>query len=135
MISLKFSHIGVAVPSIEQALPTYQAVFGYVILSGPFHDPVQKVSVCFLGTGEFGDLVTELVAPADEHSPISKILANGVGAYHICYEVEDIEDTLAYVRSKGCIVIGKPAPAVAFEGRRIAWFYTPTRQLVEVVER
>jgi methylmalonyl-CoA/ethylmalonyl-CoA epimerase len=33
-----------------------------------------------------------------------------------------------------CIVVAKPVPAVAFQGRRIAWIYTPSRQLFEIVE-
>ena len=135
MPSLRFSHIGVAVPSIGPALDMYQAIFGYVVLSGPFDDPVQHVSVCFLGTGEPGALTIELVAPLSDKSPVSKVLAKGISAYHICYEVDEIEAALEYVRSKGCIVVSKPVPATAFAGKRIAWFYTPTRQLVELVER
>jgi hypothetical protein len=49
--------------------------------------------------------------------------------------VNDIEAALQNVRSQGCIVVSRPVPATAFEGKRIAWFYTPTRQLVELVER
>ena len=135
MTSLRFSHIGVAVPNIEQALLVYQQVFGYAVLSGPFDDPTQRVSVCFIGTGIPGDLIIELVSPLGENSPVNKILAKGVSAYHVCYEVDDIDQILADVRIKGCVVVSKPVPAVAFEGRRIAWFYTPTRQLVEVVEQ
>jgi catechol 2,3-dioxygenase-like lactoylglutathione lyase family enzyme len=89
MASLRFNHIGVAVPDIRQASATYQAIFGYVVLSGPFDDPIQNVSVCFLGTGEPGDLTMELVAPLGDDSPVSKMLAKGIGAYHICYEVID----------------------------------------------
>jgi methylmalonyl-CoA/ethylmalonyl-CoA epimerase len=133
--SLRFSHIGVAVPSIRQAITTYQDIFCYVVLSGPFDDPVQHVSVCFIGTGEPGDLTIELVAPLDDNSPVTKVLAKGIGAYHVCYEVDDIEAALEYVRSQGCIVVSRPVPATAFKGKRIAWFYTPTRQLVELVER
>lgn len=135
MISLKFKHIGVVVPSIERAVDSYRSIFGYRVLFGPFEDPIQKVSVCFLATEQSDDATIELVSPSSEHSPVSKFLANGIGAYHMCYEVEDIEVTLAHVRSKGCVVISHPVPAVAFAGRRIAWFYTPTRQLIEIVER
>jgi len=135
MVSLKFRHIGVAVPNIEQALTVYQAIFGYRVLSGPYDDPVQRVSVCFLGTGESGDLTVELVAPLGENSPVSKVLAKGIGAYHICYEAGDIEEALAHLHAQGCLVVSRPVPATAFEGKRIAWFYTPTRQLVELVER
>jgi methylmalonyl-CoA/ethylmalonyl-CoA epimerase len=31
-------------------------------------------------------------------------------------------------------MVSDPMPAVAFGGRRIAWLYTPTRQLLELVE-
>lgn len=132
---MKFSHLGVAVSSIEEALSVYQEVFGYKVLSGPFDDPIQRASVCFVGTGIPNDMIIEVVASLDENSPVSKMLTKGVSAYHLCYEVDDIDQALANVRAKGCIIISKPVPAVAFEGRRIAWFYTPTRQLVEVVER
>lgn len=132
---MKFSHLGVAVLNIEQALSVYQEIFGYKVLSGPFDDPIQRASVCFVGTGIPNDMIIEVVASLDENSPVSKMLVKGVGAYHMCYEVDDIEQALADIRKKGCVIINKPVPAVAFKGRRIAWFYTPTRQLVEVVER
>lgn len=135
MVSMKFSHLGVAVPNIEQALAGYQEIFGYKILSGPFDDPLQKVSVCFLGTGEPQDVTIELVAPTGDDSPVNRVLAKDISAYHMCYKVDDIEEALVYVRSKGCVVVSKPVPAIAFAGRRIAWLYTPTRQLIELVER
>ena len=135
MTSMTFSHLGIAVPSIAQALSLYQEIFGYRVLSGPFDDPIQRVSVCFIGTGIPGDMTIEIVAPLGDESPVNGLLAKGVSAYHVCYEVDDVDQVLAEVRAKGCIVVGKPAPAVAFEGRRIAWFFTPVRQLVEVVER
>ena len=61
-------------------------------------------------------------------------LAKGIGAYHICYEVSDLEKTLEDVRASGCVLISAPVPAAAFEGRRIAWLSTPTRHLVELLE-
>ena len=134
--ALRFSHLGVAVADIEHALCVYQEVFGYIVLSGPFDDPIQRVSVCFIGTGDPDDLIIELVSPlGNADSPVNKILAKGIGAYHVCYQVDDIDQTLSHVRARGCIVISRPVPAVAFDGRQIAWFYTPTRQLVEILER
>lgn len=133
-MTFKLRHIGVAVPDIAAALPGYENVFGYRVLSGPVYDPVQNVHVCFIGSGDPAEPVIELVAPGSDQSPVSKILAKGIGAYHVCYEVADIEAALAEVRSKGCLVVSPPVPAVAFDGRRIAWFYTPTRQLIELLE-
>ncbi len=131
---LVLHHIGVAVSGLDEAVPVYRDVFGYKVLSGPFHDPIQRVSVCFVGSGQSSELLTELVAPAGEESPVSTALRKTIGAYHVCYEVVDVEILLAQCRARRCILLGKPVPAVAFEGRRIAWFYAPNRQLVELLE-
>ena len=135
MASMKLNHLGFAVPDIDQALSVYQKAFGYKVLSGPYDDPIQKVTVCFIGSGIPGELPIELVSPLGEDSPVHKIVAKGSGVYHVCYEVEDMDKALAEMRAQGCIIVSKPVPAVAFEGRRIAWFYTPKRQLVEVIEQ
>jgi methylmalonyl-CoA/ethylmalonyl-CoA epimerase len=132
---MRFSHIGIAVPNIEEALAVYQSIFGYTVRSGPFVDPIQKASVCFITSGNDGDVRIELVAPAGDNSSVNKLLRRGIGTYHLCYEVDDIAEALKHVRAQGCLVVSEPAPAVAFQGRRIAWFYTPTRQLTELVER
>jgi len=59
---------------------------------------------------------------------------SGGGAYHLCFETSDIEQALVHAKNNGCIVISGPVPAVAFNGRRIAWIYTKSRQLFELVE-
>jgi methylmalonyl-CoA/ethylmalonyl-CoA epimerase len=134
MVSMKLSHVGIAVPNIEQAVAAYGRIFGYIVRSGPFVDPIQKTSVCFMGTGQDGDMPIELVAPIGDDSPVNRLLGKGIGTYHFCYEVDDLTEALKHVRSQGCLVVSEPVPAVAFAGRRIAWFYTPTRQLTELVE-
>jgi methylmalonyl-CoA/ethylmalonyl-CoA epimerase len=134
MNTWKVHHLGVAVPDLQRGIDVYRDLFGYMLLSGPFDDPIQKVSVCFLGLGEPGEVAVELVTPNVEASPVNRVLTKDNTAYHICYEVEDVERALHEVRKKGCVIVSEPVPAVAFQGRRIAWFYTPTRQLVEVLE-
>lgn len=131
---MRFHHLGVAVPDIAKALPSYQELFGYRLLSGPFNDPIQKVAVCFLGGSSPGEPVIEFIASNAPDSPIRTILAQGGGAYHVCYEVEDIEAALRHAQGSKCLVVSQPVPAVAFGGRRIAWYYTPSRQLIELVE-
>jgi len=127
-------HLGIAVPALEPTIPMYADIFGYRLQSGPFEDQIQRVKVCFLGKGEAGEVLLELVAPLAENTPIKGVLAKGGGAYHICFEARDIEKTLADVARKGCVIVSQPVPAMAFDCRRIAWFFTPTGQLVELVE-
>jgi methylmalonyl-CoA/ethylmalonyl-CoA epimerase len=128
-------HLGIAVNDLDEALAFYQRAFGYSVVSGPFDDPIQKVRVCFIGAGSADACQIELIAPAGPESPVHRTLAKGIGGYHICYEVDDAEESLKAMRAQGCVPVSKPVPAVAFGGRRIAWFFTPTQQLVEIVER
>lgn len=129
---LVFHHMGVAVTDLERAITEYADILGFQLVSGPFADPLQKVKVCFLARGTEPQI--ELIAPYGDDSPIKRLLSSGGGAYHFCYEVPDIEKAIADVRARKCLVISGPVQAVAFGNRRIAWFYTPARQLVELLE-
>jgi methylmalonyl-CoA/ethylmalonyl-CoA epimerase len=134
--SFTFLHLGVAVASLEKALPVYEKLFGYRLRSGPFDDPIQKVRVCFLSRERTGDITIELVAPLGDESPVHRTLTKGGNsAYHACYQVDDLDQALQHLSANGCVLVSKPVPAVAFENRRIAWLYTPTRQLIEAVQK
>jgi methylmalonyl-CoA/ethylmalonyl-CoA epimerase len=134
-LGFKLRHVGVAVPSLDPATDTLATLFGYRVISGPFDDPIQKVSVNFLTQSDNDVAEIELIAPLGQDSPINAMLAkSGGGAYHLCFETTDIEQALVHAKDNGCIVVSGPVPAVAFNGRRIAWIYTRSRQLFELVE-
>jgi methylmalonyl-CoA/ethylmalonyl-CoA epimerase len=128
-------HVGVAVSGLDPAAKMLNSLFGYKLVAGPFDDPIQKVTVNFLKQSSNDAAEIELIAPLTDDSPIRSMLAKGSGAaYHLCFETTDLDGALAHIKGQGCIIVSQPAPAVAFGGRRIAWFYTPTRQLFELVE-
>jgi methylmalonyl-CoA/ethylmalonyl-CoA epimerase len=134
-LGFKLRHVGVAVPKLGPTTDALEALFGYKVVSGPFDDPIQKVSVNFLAKSNNDVAEIELIAPLSEDSPITSMLAKGGGAaYHLCFETSDIEQAVAHAKNNGCIIVSLPVPAVAFNGRRIAWIYTPSRQLFELVE-
>jgi len=134
-LGFQLLHVGVAVPSLDSAAKSLGDLFGYRVVSGPFDDPIQKVTVNFLSHGENNVAEIELIAPHTDDSPIKSMLAKGSGgAYHLCFGTTDIEAALGHAKKNGCIIVSGPVPAVAFAGRRIAWLYTPSRQLFELVE-
>ena len=134
-LGFKLRHVGVAVPALGPTTDLLSALFGYRVVSGPFDDPIQRVSVNFLTTSVEDIAEIELIAPLTDDSPIKAILAkNGGSAYHLCFETSDIEGALRHAVQNGCMIVSNPAPATAFEGRRIAWIYTRSRQLFELVE-
>jgi len=134
----RMHHIGLAVADLEPAAEFLLSFFGYRVVSGPFEDPIQRVRVIFLaapGEGGEGGTELELVAPLTEDSPVGAMLRkSGGGSYHSCFETGDLDVVLEAARARDCVVLSGPAPAVAFGGRRIAWIYTPARQLFELLE-
>jgi len=134
-LNFKLMHVGVAVSTLGPTTELLSALFGYKVVSGPFDDPIQKVTVNFLAKSAEDVAEIELIAPLAQDSPIRSMLAkDGGGAYHLCFETSDIDAALAHAKNNGCIVVSPPVPAVAFQGRRIAWIYTRSRQLFELVE-
>jgi methylmalonyl-CoA/ethylmalonyl-CoA epimerase len=134
-LEFKLLHVGVAVPSLGSTTELLSSLLGYKVVSGPFDDPIQKVAVTFLAKAGNDIAELELIAPISDDSPIQSLLAkSGGGTYHLCFETNDLERALIHAANNGCVVVAQPVPAVAFQGRRIAWIYTPARQLFELVE-
>jgi methylmalonyl-CoA/ethylmalonyl-CoA epimerase len=128
-----FHHVGIAVRDLSEAIPIYKALLNYELISGPFDDPIQRVSVCFLSRGK-GDTLIELVAPLGPDSPIDRTLKKGAGTYHVCYEVPNINRAIHHLTGQGSFLLSGPVPAVAFEMREIAWVMTETNLLIELVQ-
>lgn len=131
----RFVHVGIAVPDLDAAIRFYRDAFGHALVRGPYEDPIQQARVAFLAPVDRPGEPVELVAPLGAGSHVERWVKRQAGAYHACYEVEDLEQALASLRASGCVVVAEPQPAVAFGGRRIAWVYTPVRALVELLER
>jgi methylmalonyl-CoA/ethylmalonyl-CoA epimerase len=99
------------------------------------HDPLQRARVAFFKPVEARNPLLELVEPAGPQSPVSNFLKKGGGLHHVCYEVDEMEPALRKALEVGFIEVAPPAPATAFNGRRIAWVYSKSRLLVELLER
>jgi methylmalonyl-CoA/ethylmalonyl-CoA epimerase len=134
-LMLYFDHIGYVVDSIADyarswLLPMYPGT----LIGETYEDPLQRVRVAF---AEFpGHARLELIEPATPDSPVRKILtAKRGGLHHLCYSVDDMEQELERFLANGCLMISRPKPAVAFDGRRVAFLYTPQRDIIEFVER
>jgi methylmalonyl-CoA/ethylmalonyl-CoA epimerase len=57
------------------------------------------------------------------------------GLHHLCYEVDDLDSQLAEMKARHSMIVRRPKPATAFDGRRIAWILTAERLLVELLEK
>ena len=68
-LGFKLRHVGVAVPSLGPATEALSTLFGYRVISGPFDDPIQKVSVNFLTQSDNDKAEIELIAPSERGLP------------------------------------------------------------------
>lgn len=128
--SLRLHHVGIAVNSLQEGRRSYERL-GFTDRSPVYRDSVQGVAVQFIRPSS--DVQIELIEPQSDDSPVMRFLdKHGPGLHHLCYEVEDIDAACAHFREQGAIIACPPVPAVAFEGRRIAFLYDGN--LFELVE-
>ncbi len=118
----QFDHIGIAVRSIEDIVGGNEKT----------KDDIQKVCVSFFDSA---GVRFELVEPACEDSPVTRLLKNNQSLYHVCFRVDDINASIKGSRSKGFHLVSGPVPAVAFGGKKIAWLFSRVLGLVELVEK
>lgn len=128
-------HIGFVVGSIEGVVEDFSLSMGARWDGRIFHDSLQVVRVAFFRFDFPGDPLLELVEPSAENSPVFRFLKRGGGLHHLCYEVDRLEEQVQMGRAVGALIVKSPLPAVAFEGRRIAWLFTKTGLLLEYLER
>ena len=131
-MTFKVHHVGYAVPSIERAVSEFEAL-GWCVCGGVTDDVLRKVRIQFM---RLGSNVVELVAPLTDDSPIRKTIQTGSGTpYHICYEVDSLEEAVGELKRNHYIVFRKPASAPAIGNRRVEWFFAANSGIMELVEK
>jgi len=119
MEAKRIDHIGIAVESVEEALPFYRDMLGLKLL-GTEEVPSQKVRVAMLAVGEAR---IELLEPTSQDSPIAGFLRKrGQGIHHIAYAVDDAAAAVEELTDKGVRMIDS-SPRQGAGGSRIAFVH------------
>lgn len=112
-------HIGIAVRSLDEAIPFYEKILGtncYAVEE--VKD--QKVRTAFL---KIGQTKIELLESTDSEGPIGKYIEKrGEGIHHIAYAVENIESHLEEAEEAGIRLIDQQ-PRRGAEGLDIAFLH------------
>ena len=118
MKPIKINHVAIVVQDIDAALKFWEQTFG-LELNHVEEVPSQKSKVAFLPLGESE---IELVQPTTSDSGLANFLEKrGEGMHHICIEVEDIDATLAELKSKGVRLINDVPEELP--GRKMAFIH------------
>ncbi len=127
-------HLGIAVKSIEEALPYYEKTLGLKCYNIETVED-QKVKTAFLKCGE---TKIELLEPTSPDSTIAKFIENrGMGVHHVAFAIEDgVANALSEADAQGIRLIDK-SPRKGAENLNIAFLHPKSTMgvLTELCEK
>lgn len=95
-----FDHIGIAVRSIDDALPLYLNILGGQLVDRYTSDvPGVEVHVAAI---KVSGIHIELLEPTNRESPVARFMRQkGAGVHHVAYRVDHLEQTIEEAKMKG----------------------------------
>ena len=123
-------HVGYMVKNIDKAAEEFVQL-GYDREGEIIHDIYRDVDICFL---RYGGFRVELVKPSSTQSVVYT-LSKKLGAmpYHICYQVDDVENEGCFLRERGYLPMGESMPAPAINNVPAMFFYHKQLGIVELI--
>ena len=128
----KIEHIGIAVNSISEALPVFEALFDKKAHKTEIVDS-EFVKAAFIRVGESK---IELLEATNKSSAIAKFLEKNKGGFHhIAFEVENIEGEISRLGNSGFNLIHQ-TPKQGADNKRIAFLHPKSTKglLVELCQ-
>lgn len=129
---LEFDHVGVVVPDLAIGRKQLLATLPIVASSPAFDDAGLGVSVQF--HRDASGLVFELIAPFGDASPVRNTLGQAHRINQLAYRCADLEAAGAQLRRARAVPLGPAAPALAFGGARVQFFWSPLGHVIELIE-
>jgi methylmalonyl-CoA/ethylmalonyl-CoA epimerase len=112
-------HLGIAVRSLDEAVPLYETALGLRCL-GREEVASQRVKTAFF---DVGGVHLELLEPTSPDSPIAKFIAEkGEGMHHIAFRTDDIEAQLKQASAGGIRLIHEK-PFAGAAGKLVAFLH------------
>ena len=126
-------HLGVAVSDLDEAVATYERLFG-AELEHRATVPDQGVEAASMRVGSGR---VELLASLGEETPVGKFLSKrGPGMHHVAYEVVDVAAELEQLAASGAELIDE-RPRTGLFGLQVAFVHPEATHgvLAELVAR
>ena len=125
---LAIHHVGVAVPSIDDAMQFYGEKLGLSLLE-TIELPDRQLRVGFVQTS---NMLIELLEPTDPDTTVARFIERrGPGLHHLCFGTPDIREHLRDLKDKGVELIDE-SPRPGAHGQ--VAFLQPTAALGVLVE-
>ena len=122
---MTFHHIGIATKDITKSFKFIKDNFNIIKKTEVIYDKNQDAYVQLITTD---DNQIELVSGKQVENLIDK----NITYYHICYEVDNIEESIK--NFSNALLVSPPKEAILFDNRKVAVLLTPIG-LVELLEK
>ncbi|MCO4314536.1 VOC family protein [Pectobacterium versatile] len=129
---MKLHHFGFLSKKLNETVDTF-TLLGHKIISDIIRDDIRGVDIVFL-TSDTNELI-EIVSPYTENSIVKNLIKkSNNNLYHIAYSVDDIDEKILNLQHEGFILIDPPKPAIAFNGKKVAFLISSNVGMIELVE-
>ena len=128
---MNIHHVGYLTKELNKAQDEFLAL-GFVVEQEKAYDEHRKINISFIVNGNYR---VELIEPVDDSSPMYPLLKRYKNTpYHICYEVDDLEASIAELSTKGYTVMQEPLEAPCIENKRVSFLINSNLGIIELVE-
>ena len=117
----RLNHIAIVVPDLLAAADIYKASLG-AIVSEINELPEHGVRLVFV---ELPNCKIELLHPLDDASPVFSFLEKNPsgGMHHLCYEVDNIYESVERLKMDGARVLGDGWPKIGAHGKPVIFLH------------
>lgn len=129
---MRIHHVGIAVESLEKAVPAFETLLGRRPDSTEEVED-QKVRVAVF---KLGEIRIELLEATSQDSPVARFISKrGPGIHHLTLAVDDLRTTLGNLEGRGMRLIDR-TPRVGAGGEAIAFLHpsSTARVLIELLQ-
>jgi methylmalonyl-CoA/ethylmalonyl-CoA epimerase len=112
---MKLHHIGIAVKDLQEEIFHISSIHEVVHQSPVLFDQEQQAQLVLLTLSDGTKM--ELVSG----KPVESFVKKNISFYHLCFEVDDLDQEIARLTGEGAFLISPPKPAILFTNRLVAF--------------
>jgi len=130
---MELHHVGIIVNDIKKALRSLKQVLNAKKNSKIIIDKNWKIKILFIK--HKNKILFEIIEPLDSKSPIAGQLKKNINIInHIAYKCKNFEKDKKNIIKNGAIPVTPKKEALAFNNKKIQFFMTKEKLLIELIE-